>query len=208
MCHRWGWAGSPTPAVWGGSGHRLPVPGSIRQSASRSRPRAAMNPGIHRRSGRDGCPDSHPISLLDCRIHQARPAARRDELPNPPPAWGRPTGSTVPGSSSTAAIDLFLLRTPVRDDHLQRPRRFGCLRGPEAGIVGADLRRAKMNGQFQPPFVPEDFAVPGELVTDQFRLQQPRWTEPSTTRSWPGLRGPGPSRRSTTRSASLAQGPR
>lgn len=28
-----------------------------------------------------------------------------------------------------------------------------------------------MNGQSQPPFVPEDFAVPGELVTDQFRLQ-------------------------------------
>jgi hypothetical protein len=51
-----------------------------------SRPQAAMNPGIHRRSGRDGCPDSHPISLLDCRIHRARPEARRDELPNPSPA--------------------------------------------------------------------------------------------------------------------------
>ena len=28
-----------------------------------------------------------------------------------------------------------------------------------------------MNGPFQPPFVPEDFAVPSELVTDLFRLQ-------------------------------------
>lgn len=28
-----------------------------------------------------------------------------------------------------------------------------------------------MNGQAKPPFVPEDFAVPRELVTDQFRLQ-------------------------------------
>lgn len=28
-----------------------------------------------------------------------------------------------------------------------------------------------MNGQFQPQFVPADFAVPGELVTDLFRLE-------------------------------------
>ena len=28
-----------------------------------------------------------------------------------------------------------------------------------------------MNGQSKPPFVPQEFAVPSELVTDQFRLQ-------------------------------------
>lgn len=28
-----------------------------------------------------------------------------------------------------------------------------------------------MNGQVQPPFVPDDFAVPSELLTDLFRLQ-------------------------------------
>jgi hypothetical protein len=83
----WERSGSPRdhrfPGQWRGSGG----------STSRSRPPAAMNPGIHRRSGRDGCPDSYPVSLLDARIHRARPAARRDELPNPSPAWGWPTGS-------------------------------------------------------------------------------------------------------------------
>jgi hypothetical protein len=63
-----------------------------------------MNPGIHRRSGRDGCPDSRPVSPLNCRIHQARPAARRDELPNPSPARGWPTGSfNATGVANSAA---------------------------------------------------------------------------------------------------------
>jgi hypothetical protein len=86
---------------------------------------------------------------------------------------------TAPGSSSTAAIDLF--RAPVRNDHLngvsvvrllsRNGRTVSTVYLSGQANAAADMRRTKMNGQFQSPFVPDDFAVPSELVTDQFRLQ-------------------------------------
>lgn len=71
-----------------------------------------------------------------------------------------------------------------------------------------------MNGQFQPPFVPEDFAVPGELVTDQFRLQ-PLGPEHNaedyqawTSSAWRGTRSILGSRRpSRTGRSPLQRGP-
>jgi hypothetical protein len=42
---------------------------------------------------------------------------------------------------------------------------------PSSRNATADIRRDTVNEQFQPPFVPDDFAVPAELVTGLFRLQ-------------------------------------